>query len=319
MAFSAETFRTETLVVENRSPVIQLYALSRPEFLVPQATGQHSWESRLSLSNYLSSGSRGNQYLFIDGETWTLDNTLRHQLSEQTILQVTVPWMEHGEGFTDRSIYHFHELFQLPQNGRTSSHHDLMNWVLRIDGQDIISLNNTVSGIGDIKLKLSWTPDNQNNTQITVQLKLPTGDFDKQTGSEKLDFGVSMVGINPDWLSQRSWLQSTALSVWYGAGFSVLGQPRQLSELQARHLALTARTGAAWQITSDWRLKVQLDSNSPLFDSEIRELGWMPVQIGIATEHNITSDIRFDFMMIEDLRPRVTPDIIFSTGLNIRF
>jgi len=319
LAFSAETFVTETLPVENRSPVIQLYALSRPEYFLPQQQGHRSWQTRLNISNYLSSGNKTNQYMFIDGETWTVDNTLRYQLSKQSIFHLSVPWKRHGKGVTDRPIYYFHELLQLPQNGRTSNAHDLMRWTLSANNQQIISLNDSASGLGDIKLKFSWIPEGPDNTQINVNLKLPTGDFDKQTGSEKFDAGMSIVSLNPDWLKQRSWLRAQALSFWYGSGISYLGQPNELADLGPRRWALTVRAGTAWRIDPDWQIKVQLDSNSPLFDSEIRELGWIPVQIGFATEHNITSNIRFDFIVIEDLRPRVTPDIIFSTGLNIRF
>lgn len=316
---AAEIFNTETISVENRSPVIQLFSLSRPDYSIPDQQGEYRWKPRLELTNYLSATRKQNDFFLIDGETWIVSNTLQYQLSDQTNLQFILPWLRHNAGVADRFIYDFHKIFALPQNGRDQLDNDAMSWVLNVNNSEVLTLNDAQSGIGDVRIKLSWSPESLPDTHITSLIKLPTGKFDKQTGSENVDVGMSIYQSNPDWLKNRSWLSAFPLSLWYGAGINYVGAVDELNELKANRLAATFRTGIAWAASEDWHLKLQFDSNTPLFDSEIRELGWMPVQISMATEYIISEDTAVDLALIEDLRPRASPDIIFTTGLSIRF
>jgi len=316
---AAEIFNSETIVVENRSPIIQLFSLSRPDYTLQKLTNTTHWKSRFELTNYFSTNQKENEILFIDGETWTITNTFQHQLSSNFILNVNIPWLKHSEGVLDHFIYSFHELFQLPQNGRTNTNYDLVTWNLRTNDSQTILIKEDKSGIGDIQVKLSWNPEQLLNTQVSALVKLPTGNFEDQTGSENIDFGISIAQSNPDWLKKRNWLSAFPLSVWYGAGINYLGKIDDLEDFNAHQFVMTFRSGIAWSIFPSWNIKTQFDSNTPLFDSSIRELGWMPVQVSISTEHMLSEAITFDFIMTQDLRPRASPDITFSTGLSVQF
>ncbi|MFT7186246.1 MAG: hypothetical protein ACI84K_001644 [Pseudohongiellaceae bacterium] len=316
---AAEVFNSETIHVENHSPVIQLFSLSRPDYTPNKQTNTKHLKTRVELTNYLSQTNKGNEYFFIDGETLTVTNTYQHQISSNFILHLTIPWLRHNKGIADNFIYRFHELFQLPQNGRTNEREDQLSWVLSKGENQAISINDHKSGIGDIKVKLSWSHKSFGNTQITSQLKLPTGSFNNQTGSEKIDFGMSILQNNPDWLKNRNWLSDFPLSVWYGAGINYVSAISELEDFDAYPVVATLRTGLAWSIFPSWNIKAQLDSNTPVFDSDIRELGWMPAQISLATEHRLSNNVTLDFVLIEDLRPRASPDVMFSSGLSIQF
>lgn len=316
---AAEVYRTATIDVTNLSPVIQLFALTQPDFYLNHKTNTTHLKSRLELINYLSQTNKGDEYFFIDGETLIATNTYQQQLSDNSIFHLSIPWISHNKGVADSFIYNFHELFQLPQNGRSNERENQLDWVLRKNNANVINLRNHQSGIGDIRLKLSWTPKSLDNTQITTQLKLPTGSFKKQTGSEKVDFGLSILKNNPDWLKKRNWLSDFPLSVWYGAGINYVSAISALEDFDAYPFIATLRSGIAWSIYPHWSLKAQFDSNTPLFNSNIRELGWMPVQISIATEHKLFNNISLNFVLIEDLRPRASPDVTFSSELSIKF
>ena len=317
--YAAEIFKSETIQVENRSPVVQLFSLARPDYTLNKKTNTVHLKSRVELVNYLSQTKKGNEYFFIDGETLIATNTFQHQISNNFIMHVNIPWLRHSTGIADNFIYDFHELFKLPQNGRTNQSNGQLSWILSKDNNRVLSVNDTKSGLGDIQIKLSWTPEVAENTQITSQLKLPTGNFKDQTGSEKVDFGMSVIQNNPDWLKNRNWLSALPLSVWYGAGINYISSISELKNFDSYPIVATLRTGIAWSIFSNWTIKAQLDSNTPLFDSNIRELGWMPVQVSLATEHSLSNRVTLDFVLIEDLRPRASPDVVFSSGLSIQF
>ena len=316
---AAEVFNSETIHVENRSPVVQLFSLSRPDFTLNKSKNTTQVKSRVELINYISQTNKENEHFFIDGETLVITNTIQHQLSHNTIMHINIPWLKHSEGIADDFIYDFHEAFQFPQNGRTTKNNNQLSWELSKNGNSALSLNDNKSGLGDVQIKLSWSPETSENTQITSQLKLPTGKFKDQTGSEKIDFGMSVIKNNPEWLKRRKWLSASPLSFWYGAGINYLSSISELDDFDAYPIVATLRTGAAWSILPNWAIKAQFDTNSPLFNSDIRELGWMPIQISFATEHKLSNSITFDFVLVEDLRPSASPDVAFSSGLSIKF
>jgi len=309
-AHASETFSGFPIATHNRSPVIQLFNLTRPDKIGKLLPGQIQLDSQLDVANYLSSTRKADEYFFIDGETWTLTQGIRYAPGANVQLGLYIPIVGHGRGISDKFIYTFHDVLQLPQNGRTDDHHDLLNWRLDKNADTVLQLNDSGSDPGDIRLQLAWRDGLSRHWQ--AELKLPTGDFEEQSGSEAFDFGIAVLWENPRWLSEREWLRAVPLSVWYGAGINYLGESTDLAQMNQQNIVATARAGMAWRVRSRWQLKTQLDSNTAVFSSNIRELGWIPVQISFATAHNMTDTSEIEFSLTEDLRPRVTPDIIFS-------
>ena len=316
---AANVFESESVQIENRSPIIQLFSLSRPDYTLHKKTNTTLLKARVEVINYLSKTKKGDEFFFIDGETLIASTAVQHQISKNLIGHVNIPWIIHSKGTTDPLIYDFHNLFQLPQNGRTQENNNQLSWVLNKHGHRTLSLNDSKSSLGDIQIKLSWTPFLDTSTQLTSQLKLPTGRFDDQSGSEKIDFGVSVAKNNPNWLKSRHWLSDFPLSVWYGAGLNYVNPISEFTEFNSNPIVATIRAGLAWSVYSNWYLKTQVDSNTPLFNSNIRELGWVPLQVSLASEHKISKNVTIDLILIEDLRPRASPDVIFSSGISIQF
>lgn len=314
---AASTFTTPSLVIENRTPILATTSIIKPDVRALPAANRLEGSTRAELINYLSAGNSGMDGYYIDGETWHLTQSLSLGVGDAGSLILELPWLRHGEGISDHFIYHFHDVLQLPQNGRTPNRHDQQLWDLRVGGQTLLRVEQTESGLGDVRLR--WHQP-LGSSQLGMALKLPTGDFDKQTGSDEFDLGVSLAQQNPDWFRQRNVLAETALALWYGVSLNYVQVNDLLAdELDARPWILAARAGLGWQVSPRWILKTQIDANSPFFDSEIRELGWVPLMIGIASETLITPTTAFDFMIIEDLRPRTSPDVVLSLGLRYRF
>jgi len=315
----AGTFTTSTISTENRSPIIQLFSLARGDYQPNRGIGDFTWQPLVEVSNYISSTRKSGDFILLDGETSFFINTFRYQYTPETTIQTSLPLLSHNKGFLDQFIYHFHDALQLPQNGRTSNNHDRMKWVLQSNSEEVLRFEEPQGSIGDISFKIGWKPKAHSDIQLNYLVKIPTGSFKKQTGSENVDIGVSASQMNPEWFKQRNFLSDSTLAFWFGGGLSYLGKTDELSKFKRYPFSFTLRTGIAWSLYASWQLKFQMDTNSPLFKTEIRELGWFPVQFSIASTYNIKRNIQADFLIIEDLRPRATPDVTFSTGLSYTF
>lgn len=309
-----QVFDSSSIPVENRSPVVMLFALSRPHY--KQALGDDQWRysAQFEISNYLSAHREQDESLFIDGETWILSQSLEFSWKGNQ-LGLTIPWLKHGTGKLDRAIYTFHDVLHMPQNGRTDERHDELVWRAGRNDNTLLALDEPVHRLGDIQMHLMRALDDK-RWQISGLLKLPSGRFRKQSGSEAIDIGLSFSHSNPDWLAERNWLQNQALAFWWGAGLTYTGKSDKLDALEQIPLVATFRTGLAWKCAENWQVKGQIDSNSPLFDSNIRELGWIPVQASLGAQYSFSKARSFSAAIIEDLRPRVTPDVIFNLAFS---
>lgn len=317
-ANAAQLISTPPLQVENRSPFIQHYALAVPSFHDLLENKQARLESHFEVANYLSRTSDQNQQLFIDGETWIWTNTLYFPISSESMMSIRVPWVRHSKGQTDHIIYTFHDVLKLPQNGRDKREDDQFIWQLEGDSGRLYLMESAQSDLGDIRFNLTLNTSKPNE-QINAYIELPTGRFDKQSGNDKLDIGLSLTRRNPEWLANRDWLKDYPLSIWYGTGLAFVSHHQTMQELDPNRWIINAQFGLAWEINTNWQFKSQLDSHSPIFSSDIRELGWIPVLASLGFQYNLNQDIRITMSLTEDLRPRVTPDAIFSIGTSVEF
>lgn len=323
-AQAAKVFVTPPIKAENRSPFIQHYAIARPDYhftLPTTSEGKKAarWQSTFEIANYLSQTRDKDALLSIDGETWIWQNSLLYSINDQFLLNITIPWIRHSEGYTDRFIYHFHDAFQLPQNGRKEDASDRYAWLLRDSGETLFFTNSPESSMGDLRFALSWNSETYRDTQFQAHVELPTGQFEEQSGNGGLDAGFSFVSFNPDWMNNREWLEDYRLSFWYGFGLSYLSHDSQLNSLDPIRWSASARSGIGWALNEQWQLKLQLDTHTALFGTEIRELGWIPIQLSMGTEYIWSPKTRLQLSLVEDLRPRVTPDATFSFGITQDF
>lgn len=318
-ATAGQSIDTNTITVFNNSPIVNLVALSRPDFATQKPPKSFTFRAQYEITNYISSTAKNADVLFIDGETLTLRHSISYQFNPGLQLAISIPWIKHSGGMADQFIYNFHDILQLPQNGRTEANEDDIRWRLIHEGQTLLSVQDTLSGWGDISITAQLTPPDSPSVRWSFMTKLPTGDFEEQTGSGKLDLGLSFSEMNPQWFKQRKLLAETDLALWYGAGINYLGKIKQLRALDQAPLVATFRTGAAYAPLESWQLKLQLDSQSPLFDTEIRELGWFPLMLSFASSHQFGSDSILELVITEDLRPRSAPDVIFQTTYQTTF
>ena len=110
--------QSEPLQITNLSPLASLRAIpSQRSVDTPLGL---SWAASATLSNHFTVESKGDESLFLDGQTDALTLSLRYGLPQEWDVEVTVPWRHHSGGFTDNLISSWHRFFGLPDGNRDS-------------------------------------------------------------------------------------------------------------------------------------------------------------------------------------------------------
>jgi hypothetical protein len=269
------------------------------------------------VSNYLSFSTVESERYNIDGETLTIKQSAYTNLSDTLRVGIAIPFLRHSSGIFDNAIYSFHDLFGMPQNGRTKDNADKLLWNASYDNQSAIIIREDKQGIGDIELFTEKNLDLAQSLTWRMTLKLPTGSTSKQTGNGAYGLSAGISSMQPHWLSQRSWLKESPISLWYSSAITYNQQVEKMSDFSQNSITLAALIGASYAFNPHWELKTQLNTHTPYFDSNIRELGWAPLIFSVEGLYSSTNNIQVGLRFSEDLRPRVTPD--FSLGLVVAY
>jgi len=170
------------------------------------------------------------------------------------------------------------------------------------------------SGIGDLRINLAYTRPWENRTVIvSSELKFPTGDFDRLTGSGGYDFSVGLTLNDPQSLGEYR------ITLYGGLAGLFLGDiDAELSAAQ-KNFALTGRLGVGWQATKLIQLKLQLDGHSALYDSELQQLGDPAFQLILGGSLTFTDDFYLDISVAENLNSATAVDVAFQLGLVVAF
>jgi hypothetical protein len=251
----------------------------------------------------------------IDGETYRFSLLMNYALRDNLQLGFEIPYVKHSGGFLDDFIYEWHDFFSQPQNGRTKDESDEIQYIYTNSDGDDFGIDSSQSGIGDIRLNIAYTrPLEKNRTLIySAEVKLPTGDFDKLTGSGATDVSFGLTINDPHSMAKSN------ITLFGGLAAMYLGDMDSgMSEDQYNFL-MAARAGFGWQATKAFQLKVQLDGHTPPYDSELEELGDPTLQIAIGGSLLFTEDVYLDLAITEDLIVETAPDVGFILALVAKF
>ena len=296
----------------NQLPFKQVFGL--PSLDNSPLTEGGSW--RLNLI-----GNVANSYEITTGMQEKLTNdleTLRgsliasYGLRSNWQLSVEVPYVSHDGGFLDDLIYKWHDVFGMPQNGRTKENSDQLDVFYLSDVY--FELPGPVSGMGDIRLNIANSrPWNNRTLVFNAEVKLPTGDFDKLTGSGAADFSAGIT------LNDPFTLEKYRITLFGGmAGVFLGGMDGELASIQ-KSFVLAGRAGIGWQATEFIQLKMQLDAHSAIYDSELKALGDPSFQLVMGGSLIFSDDVYLDISVAEDLYTSTAADVAFQLGLVLNF
>jgi Protein of unknown function (DUF3187) len=301
----------------NNTPVIANMLQDSVPSIDLDSNNSFGYKIDTEVSNYFSFSTIDEERFNIDGETLYIKQSIYTKLSEDMKLGLSVPFVRHSSGIFDKAIYNFHDVFGMPQNGRTKRNADKILLNAAYNNQNAINIREGQQGIGDIEVfteshfglgqALAWR----------VTLKLPTGSSAKQTGNGAYGIGAGLTSSQPYWFANRSWLKASPISLWYSSSIAYNEEGEQMQAFNQRNLSLAALIGMGYSFSSQWQVKTQLNTHTPHFDSNIRELGWAPLLLSVEALFSSSGNLKAGLRFSEDLRPRVTPD--FSLGLTIAY
>lgn len=299
----------------NLSPTVLVQGMVTAEparLVAPQKT---SVFLDLDLASNATVNNGPNEQILLDGETLVATLGINRGFAHGLQFGLELPWVSHDGGSFDGFIENWHDFFGLPNGDRDQLPEDQLNYRYQRNGQQLLNLDSSESGVGDLQLKLGWqlAADELRAAALHLSLRLPTGSAERLTGNEAWGASLALA-------LQRQWqfADGAGTAIWGGLGGRWLGDGEVLAPL-ARNWAANAWLGAGWS-PLDWlAFKLQLDGSTPLYDSDLVELGSPALQLTMGGTLVFGEDTALDISVGEDVGVNTAPDVTFQLALVQRF
>ncbi len=313
-ALPAGALEMTPFAVRNFSPTALVHGLSIAEtpYLLP--TGEAKLNASFDLVNQSALNVENNAAIVLDGESYITTLGLRYGLSDTLQLGIDLPWVWHSKGSLDGFISDWHDFFGLPNGDRDDLENDQLNYIVTRDGEDRMRLQDSDNGPGDLRLQLAWQfkTTEQSAFALLTQVKAPTGDADKLTGSEAWDASLAL-------FAQHNFpLGDGQGALWGGFGASWLGDGKVIEE-DVEDFAANAWLGAGWSPLNWLALKLQIDSHTALYDSDLEEIGDPAMILTLGGTLALGEKTQLDIGVGEDLSVNASPDVTAHLQLAHKF
>jgi hypothetical protein len=298
----------------NQLPFKQIFGLPSLDNSPLTETGKWRIGVITNISNTFDVSVTSNEQIATDVETLRASLVFSYAVRNNWQLGIEVPYVRNSGGFLDDFIYDWHDFFNMPQNGRTKDHSDrLQISYLSPTGTSFV-MSESGGDISDIRINSAYTkPWNNRALIFSTELKLPTGDFDKLTGSGGIDLSVGLTINDPYSLGKYR------ISLYGGLAGIYLGDIDGVISAAQNNFALAGRVGIGWQASSLIQLKMQIDAQTPLYDSEIKEMGDPALQLVIGGSLTFTDDAYLDIFIAEDINIFTAADVAFQLALVVTY
>ncbi len=307
--FSIPGFAQQLLPAKtkNMNPFIVGYGAVIPDS--PYLLLQDEWMAsvKLELANNSITADTPNENITIDGETYLADINLRYGFSDNVEALVAIPLIYHSSGFLDQVIKSWHDVWGMSNDRRDVFPNNQLQYKYTKDGNTLVNINSGTGGLGDVVLGVKYSNRRLRTgataTAFRLDIKLPTGDADKLTGSGATDISLSLHSAN------TSLLNHINTTVYGGAGLVVLGKGDILPEIQREYVG-NAHVGVSWLAKRRLSFIAQLNYQSSYYKSDLNQLGDNSFQLylnGIYTSRNNTN---YEFGFGENLATDTTPDFL---------
>ena len=312
--YSAKASEVRAFHNINQLPFKQIFGLPSLDNSPLTEAGKLRINIITNISNTYDISAGPHDVITTDVETLRASLVLSYAVRNNWQLGINLPYIRHNGGFLDDFIYDWHDFFDMPQNGRMKENSDHLQISYLSANGNLFALPDSVSGIGDIRINSAYTRPWNNRTFIfSTELKLPTGDFDKLTGSGGLDVSAGLTINDPYTLGKYN------ITLFGGLAGVFLGDiDGEISTIQ-NNFALAGRAGIGWQASRQIQLKLQVDTQTPLYDSEIKELGDPALQLVIGGSLTFTDDAYLDISIAEDINTSTASDVAFQLALVVTY
>ena len=289
------------LNTRDQNPMLQAYYL--PSIDIQKKSGWHMSHS-LFITNTFQKQKTGNERLRIDVENYRYDFSLAYQ-SEDWRIQTAVPFITNDNGSLDHLIETWHDIFGLPQGGRTKNSDGQINMFYTRDGNTVFQQNNPDSDLGDISVSFNYrlTHTEKNTTELGIGAELPSGSIESNSGNESTDVAI--------WVSKaRKFNDKTT---FYGLlGISFIGEGGQL-ENRLKDRVWLAQFGSEYDFYPDITGILQFDFHTAMLkNTDLDAFGnSLQAQFGLQFK-NWFDEYHIDLFFSEDIMVKSAPDITFG-------
>jgi hypothetical protein len=312
--YSADAAEIRAFHNINQFPFKQIFGLPSLDNSPLAEAGKWRMNVIANISNTYDIATGTNEQITNDVETFSGNLLVSYAPRDNWQLSLNVPYINHGGGFMDDFIYNWHDFFNMSQNGRTEDNHDQFHIAYLSGSGTSFEMSEPQSGLGDIRISGAFTRPWKNRALIfSTEVKFPTGDYDKLTGSGGYDFSVGLTLNDPQSLGKYR------ITLYGGLAGLFLGDiDGELAAVQ-NNFAIAGRAGIGWQATKLIQLKLQLDAQSPLYDSDLKQLGDPAMQLVMGGSLIFTDDVYLDISVAEDINTATAVDVAFQLALVVTF
>lgn len=257
----------------------------------------------------------GGEALLLDGETHTVTLRWQRQFGGRLSLGLALPWMAHGGGFLDGAIDDWHDALGLSDGIRPDLPGNDLRYEYARDGRPAFAVDDATSGLGDLRtaaaLRLVSPGDGRLTVDVTADLKWPTGEARRLTGSGGTDLALGLrLALPPDAAAAGAgrfgWSAQAGL-MWPGDADDPLPPPA--GQVWYYDAAL------AWAVAAPLDLIVQAQGHSGAWQSGLKMLGQEALQLGVGALWRVGGRYSLRLGVFEDIRTDTTPDFALELAL----
>lgn len=308
--FPASGDLLQPFAIRNLNPFLGIYGIPAQQSPSVVDSGSSSLQLQLDVVSHFTDADNDTEFVAIDGETYRLALRYARGLGDRWEVGAEVPLVSHSGGFLDGVINEWHDFWGLPTLGRDRVEDDQLRFEYVREGETLVDVNASGTGIGDVLLFAGKTVTQTRETAVTLrgQIKLPTGDAESLRGSGGADVALS---------AAVSRTLGDKVSITGRVGAAYLGRGDVLPELQRQWSAYgTAFVG--WQAFGRLSLKAQIDAQSPLYEnSGLDQLTDTAIQLTFGGSIRLGKKSFLDLSFTEDeFNPDVTSD--FAVQIRLR-
>lgn len=299
------------LQTRNQSPLVRIFGLPTPGSPSLLPAGATEFLVTTDTANNFAGGMTRHESILLDGESYRTVLSLRHRLAGSLEGGIELPVQVDSGGFLDGFVEGWHSFFGLPQGGREQAPHNRLLYQYQRDGRNLLKIDQTAAGIGDMSLLLG-TPlveGKNGEAALRLSLKLPTGDPTTLAGSGSTDLALWVVGSR-----DLPW----RLSVFGSAGVMGMTRGDVLASMQ-RHEAFFGSAGIGWRAAERVTFKLQADGHTAFYSgSSLPELG-EAIQLQMGGTIKLPAATLLDLAVSEDVMVDASPDVVFHLALRHNF
>ena len=304
----------QPLTFSDQSPTVGIYGLPRADGYTVARSGAWHAGLRVDYTSHYTDQENVDERLLFDGETTRAALIFKRGFRGRWQASIEIPFVDHSDGFADGFIDDFHDVFGFADGGRSGAPRDRQTFRYRRDGRLVLDVSDSPSGIGDVRLGVKKHLAGMGDWGMSVasELKLPTGDADRLTGSGTAD--VSLWGtLGNNQHGQSRWRMLA------GVGGLYSGEGDVLEEQRVQSVAFGWAT-LGYALIRSFVVEVQAYTHSSFYDdTDIEALDGTAVAGALGFDWPLTQQSSLDFAIIEDLNTGVSPDVSFMMGLRHAF